>query len=91
MTDAAFMSGFERFEDLLRDREGFLDRHRPAPDALGERVAINQLEHQELDVAGVGKLENAGDVWMIERGDRLGFALEPCYALRVTLMGRGGL
>ena len=37
MDDALLVRGFERLGDLPRDRQRFVERQRPARDALGER------------------------------------------------------
>ena len=48
MDDAALVRRFERFGDLRGDPEGVADRKRPARDALGERLAVDQLHDEEV-------------------------------------------
>jgi hypothetical protein len=42
MDDAGFMRRFQRFGNLPRDRQRFVDRDRPARDPLGEIFTIHQ-------------------------------------------------
>ena len=46
MNHAVLVRGFERLGDLSRDRQRFVDRHRPLSDAIGERRSFDELEHQ---------------------------------------------
>ena len=46
MDDALLVRGFERVGDLPRDRERLVCRHRLAGNALGERLALDQLHHE---------------------------------------------
>ena len=46
MDDALFVRGLERLGDLLRERQGLVERDRPARDALRQVLAFDQLHHQ---------------------------------------------
>ena len=48
MNDALLVRGFERLGDLPRDRERLVERERPARDAVGERLALDQLHHERV-------------------------------------------
>src|SRR5262245_31042395 len=84
MTDASFVRGLERFEDLPGDHQRLFDRNWPTSKSLGERVAFDQLEDEELDLPRVGEFEDTGDVRMIEGGDGLSFTMKPRHALGVA-------
>ena len=46
MDDAGLVRGFQRLGNLARDWQGFVERHRPLRDAVGQRRALDQLEDQ---------------------------------------------
>ena len=71
MHDAARMRGFECPGDLQRQPPGFI-RHQGA----GERCPLDVLHHQVGGVSVVPSVVQGADVRVVERGDRLGFALE---------------
>ena len=48
--DPLLVCGFERVGDLFRDGEGFVDRQRPARDAVGQRRPFDQLHHERRRV-----------------------------------------
>ena len=74
MDDALLVRGFEGLRDLLRDRQRVGKRDRAMRDAIGERRALDQLEHERMRRAAVLKAVDGGDVWMVERGEHLRFA-----------------
>ena len=49
MDDALLVRRFERFGDLLRDRQRLIEGYRTLRDALGERRPLDQLHHQRAD------------------------------------------
>ena len=48
MNDARLVCGCERFRDLSRDWQRFIDRNRPLCDAIGQCRAFDQLQHERL-------------------------------------------
>ena len=46
MNDAAFVRGFERIGDLSGDFQRVWNRKRPVGQAVGQRVALDELEDQ---------------------------------------------
>ena len=46
MDDALLVRGFKRFGDLFRDRQRFVDRDRPARNALRQIVALDEFHHE---------------------------------------------
>ena len=97
MDDALVVGGFERIGDLPRDVERGR-RSAPAPTvgrartrarALGERLALDQLQNQDTRTSG--RLLEAVDramLRMIERRQHPRFALEPRQPIGIG--GEGG-
>ena len=81
MHDAAFVRGIERVGDLPGNGQCVADRQRPADggeaaDHLGQRLTIDELEDKRVYAVMLLQPVDGGDVAMIERGKRPGFALE---------------
>ena len=75
--DALLVRRFERVRDLPRYSHASFERYRPARDAVSQRLAVDQLEHQGLHTIGmlrVRKSRRCADdsTWPAPR-----FALEP--------------
>jgi hypothetical protein len=51
MADALVVGRLQRLDDLLRDGERLLDRNRTAAKAVGQRLAFDQLQDEELDAS----------------------------------------
>ena len=49
MDHSLLVRRFERVGDLTRGCHDFRDRHRTALQAIGQGLAVNQLEHQALE------------------------------------------
>ena len=77
MDDALLVRGFKRFRDLFRDRQRFVDRDRPARNALRQIVALDQFHHQRANTAGFFEAVNVRDIRMVQGRERLCFAGEP--------------
>jgi hypothetical protein len=76
MDDALALGGLEPLGDLEKERERLGDRKSAAGDAIGERLAFDQLHRQKADsVVGLGAVER-GDVLMVERRQNARLALE---------------
>ena len=81
MNDAAFVRGIERVGNLPWHGQCVADRQRAAgggeaADHLGERLTIDELEDERVYAVMLLQRVDGGDVAMIERGKRPGFALE---------------
>ena len=76
MDDALLVRGFERFGDLSRDRQRFVERQRTLRDAVRERRALDELEHQRVRARIFLESVDRADVRMIERREQLCLALE---------------
>ena len=81
--DPLLVRGLERVRDLARDRERLVDRHRAGRDPLRQRLALDELEHERLDVAGLLQPVDRRDVRVVQRRQDLRLALEPRQPLRV--------
>ena len=76
MHDPLLVRRLERPGDLTGDLEALVDRHRPAGDPLGERVALDELEHERLDPSRLLEAVDRGDVGVVERREHLRLAPE---------------
>ena len=83
MDDALLVRGFERLGNLLRDRQRLVDRNRSLRDAVGERRPSTSSMTSAGHAVGLFEAVDGRDVRMVQRGEDLRFALEPCEALRV--------
>ena len=85
MDDALLVRRLERFRDLLRDRDRFVDGNRSALQALGEVLALDQLEHEEAAaVRDSFEAVDRADVGMVEGGEELRLPLEAREALGIA-------
>ena len=76
MHDPLRVRGLERVGDLRPELQQLRELDRPAPDALGERLALEQLHRDEvLAVVLVDRVDGA-DAGVVELGGRLRLALE---------------
>ena len=66
-----------------RDRQCFVQGNRTARDPIGDRLALDQLEHERVGLAAVFESVNRRDVRMIERGEELRFPFETSQAIGV--------
>ena len=81
MHDAGLVRRFERLGNLPRDGEGFVKGNRALRDAIRERRPLHQLHHERRNAAGLLEAVDRGDVGMVERGQRLRFAVEARQAV----------
>ena len=86
--DALLVRGGERVGDLRPELHHLVERQRALLQAIRERLALEELHHQEVRVALVPDVEERADVGVVERRDRLGLALEALAALLV--LGEAG-
>jgi hypothetical protein len=84
MDDATLVRVFEAIRDLLRNRQGFVERDRPMRDALGEGWSFNQLHYQRVFPVRLLQAVNGGNVGMVQRGQDLCFTPEARHALGVS-------
>ena len=76
VNDPLLVRGFEGLGDLPRHRQGLVERHRAAGDALRQIVTVDELDHQGGDAAALFETVDAGDVRMIQRREHFRLALK---------------
>jgi hypothetical protein len=74
----------ERVGDLAAEAQHVRGGKHTAGESLSECLALHQLHHQVVGVTLAPDIEQRADVRVVERRDRLRFALEP----RANLCGR---
>ena len=86
MDDPLLVRGFERLGNLLGDREGLVDRDRPARNPIGERRALDKLHHEGRACTPSAFFEpvDLGDVRMVEGGEHLRLPLETREAIGIV-------
>ena len=84
MDDAGRVRGFHRLDDLPGDRERFIEGHRAGSEPIGQGRSLDQLHDQGALPARIFEAVNVGDVGVIERGQQLGFAIEPRQSIDVV-------
>ncbi len=83
VNDALLVRRLERLGDLPRNRQRLVERKRPLHDAVRERRALDELHHQRGHAARFLEAVDVGDVWMVQRSQRPGLALQPRQTLRI--------
>ena len=76
MDDALLVRRGEGLGNLPRQGHGLVQRQRPAGDAVGQRLALDEFEDQRMRLAAVLEAIDRADVRMVERGQHLRFAAE---------------
>ena len=89
MNDPVRVSCVEGVSDLPRDRERLVDGDATADDAIGQRLALNELHHQCSSAGGFLEAIDMRDVRVIQRREHLCLALESGQPLRVGHEGVG--
>jgi hypothetical protein len=84
MDDALPVRDFERGRDLRAVAKDLFERKRPALQAIGERLAFDQLHDDVVQPVVVTDVVQRADVRMIQRRDRLRFTIEAGMKLRVA-------
>ena len=82
--DAAFVSSFKRLGDLFRDRQRFIDWHRPLRDSVGERRPLHHLQYQRRHSSRLFETVYPTDVGVIQGSQNLRFTSETRQPLRIT-------
>ena len=77
---------FERLRDLACNRQRLVQRQGSMHQSLGEIVSLDELHHERMrsTLRGAHHAVDVRDVWMIERGERLRFTLEPRQAVGIV-------
>src|SRR5262245_39405790 len=77
------MRSIQRVRDLSRDGQGIARGYRPAAQPIGQRLAVDELQHERWHAAGLFEPVDGADVRMIERREHARFAVEPRHPLAV--------
>ena len=83
MNDPLLVRGVETIGDLNRQVENFLRLQRLARDALLQRLAFQELHHDEVLAFMRVDFVDGADVGMIQGGSSLGFPLKPLQLVSV--------
>ncbi len=83
LDDPFVVSRFERFRDLAGDFQRLLARQPAAREAIGQRFAFDELQHQKRRRSLLDQVVNRGDVRMIQRCKNFGFASQPLNTFRI--------
>jgi hypothetical protein len=67
MDDAEIVCRLQRVGDLTRDAQRLVERHRPLRDPIGQRRALDELEHQRADAVGLLEPVDDRNIWMVQR------------------------
>ena len=84
MNNALLVGVFESLRDLLRNRQGFLERQGARSYPLGQSLTFYQFHHQS---PGAGRLFEAmygSNIRMVQQCENLCFPLEPPHALSIV-------
>jgi hypothetical protein len=88
MDDAAIVRGFQAVAELHRGDERLASGQGSPGEAIRQRVAVDQLHHDDRRAGGILDAEHLGDVGVVERCEHLRFALEAVAAIVVAQRGQ---
>ena len=81
--DALLVRRFERPAKLNGDRHGFVDRKGAAGDAVRQRHALDELEHDGAPPVDFFVAVDDRDIWVIQRSQQVRFARKPRAAVAI--------
>ena len=84
VNDPLLMCRVKGIGDLSRDGQGIGQRNGPTRDAVGERLALDQFQHERADAIRLFESVDRADVGMIERREHARFAFEPRQPIRIV-------
>src|SRR4029453_18790859 len=76
MDNAMLVRRFERDGDLSGNGQRVVNRKRAELEAIGNRLAVDEFEHERLDAVRFLEAVDRRDVGVIERCEDVRFALE---------------
>ena len=83
ITPACVAAAVKCFSDLLRYRQGFIDRDGALLDPVRECWPLDQLKDERLRAFTIFETVNGSDVRMVEGCEDLRLSLEPCQPIRI--------
>ena len=84
MHDPFLMCRFKSLTDVCRNVQGCVDWNWPSPDALCQRVSLNQLQDKKPRAIGFIQIIDGCDIGVVERCQHFSFALKSCYTFRIS-------
>jgi hypothetical protein len=87
MDDALLVSCFEGLRDLSGNLQRLIDGNLSLRNAVSKRRPLHELHHERLGAVVFFQAVDVCDVWMIERGEDLCFALKSSEPFRVRREG----
>ena len=88
MDDAAIVRGLQTRRRAAPRRQRLANGQGPRGEAIRQRVAFDELHHDDRGAGGILDAEHLGDVGMVERGEHPRFALEAVAAIVVAQRGQ---
>ena len=83
MDDVRAVRSRQSVGDLDPNLDRLPDRKGASLQPVGQRLPVEVLHHQEVDLAGAADIVDRADMRMIERGDRARFLLEATAAFGI--------
>ena len=83
MDDPGVVGGLDPLSDLRRDVDRVVDVERAAVEPLGERLSLDELEHEVAATLLLLDAVNPADVGVIQARERLGLAFKSFEPRRV--------
>jgi hypothetical protein len=84
MDDALLVRGFERFCDLLGNRQHLVDRNCTSRNAIGQRFALDELHDERALTVRFLDAVDACNIGMAERREDFGFTLKSCETIKIS-------
>ncbi len=82
--DALLVGRVQRVGNLARDRQRVSQGERPARQSIGQRLTLDELEHQSRTAIDVLEPVNRADVRVIQRRQHASLVLEPREPSRIV-------
>ena len=89
MDDPFLVRGLQRVGNLLRHPKRLICGHRTTFNAVRQRLAVDELEHQKTRPIRFLEVMDRRNVGVIQRGQHFGFPLEPGQTIGVGGEGLG--
>ncbi len=83
MHDTGAMGDLQSFCDFNSNLQQLRERQRAPAQAIGKRLAVEELHNQEVGAVLRADVVEMADVWMIQRGNGTSFALETLLEFRI--------
>src|SRR5262249_41624385 len=81
---STLMSSFQRFGDLRRYRQCFINQDRTTSQSFLKSLSVHQFHHDALLRGGIFESVDLGNIRMVHRSEQLSFTLEPSETFRIA-------